>query len=126
VIGVGFTIRFDALEGEDDDALWNLTQQLADDLADVCEVDYLSSAAPLSKSSIGEFILGALTVFTSLELTQLQDVMQTIVAFLSRHQGRRATLEVGDLKFELTQPTQEEVARLIEIVRAAVEEETRH
>ncbi len=126
MIGVGFTIRFDALEGEDDDALWNLTQQLADDLADVCEVDYLSSAAPLSKSSIGEFILGALTVFTSLELTQLQDVMQTIVAFLSRHQGRRATLEVGDLKFELTQPTQEEVARLIEIVRAAVEEETRH
>lgn len=110
------------IETEDsDEHLARLTRELEGDLRDVGEVRYLTLPATADSKGVGEVVAATLAVVTGADPVYVQALVETVVAFLRRNEGRRARLTVGDVEVAIDQPTRDEVADLIEIARVAIE-----
>ena len=116
-----FLVQFTRTPDDDDFVLDQLTHELAADLAEIGETDYIHAAIELGSKGIAEITLAALSVLTSTEPSYLQSLMDTVVAFLNRNTGRRAQLRVADIELTIDRPTRGEVAEMISTVQAAIE-----
>jgi hypothetical protein len=110
------------LADDDDFALDQVTEDLADDLGEIGAVRRIAQPARgAGDKGVGEVVVGAVTVLAGTDPACLQTLGDIVVAFLKRHEGRRVHLRVGDVEFTIDQPSRKEAAQLIETVRAAVE-----
>ncbi|WP_433390346.1 hypothetical protein [Micromonospora sp. KLBMP9576] len=117
-------IRIDVTPLDDDDefVLGQLTDDLADDLREVGEVERVARPAtdPVAKG-VGELVLGAVTVLAGTDPGHVQALVDVVLAFLQRHNGRRVHLRVGDIELTIDRPTRSQTDELIRTVQAAVE-----
>jgi hypothetical protein len=118
LIQVGFT----PLPEDDDFALDQLTEELADDLSDIGGVSRAQShvARPDDKG-VAELVLGTVTLLASADPGYAQALVDLIVGFLNRHTGRRVHLRVGDIELTIDRPTKAQNDELIRVVRDAIE-----
>ena len=77
--------------------------------------------APPQEKGAGEVVAGAIALITAADPAVLQAIVQTVVAFLRRNEGRRAHLKVGDVELAIGRPSDDEVAALIDVARSAAE-----
>jgi hypothetical protein len=115
-------VAFDALADESDEHVARLTRELGLDLRDVGVVEPVRAAADDgTKGGDGAVVATALAVLTAADPTYVQALVDTLRAFLNRHQGRAARLKVGEIELAIDKPSTDEVAQLIEITRSAIE-----
>jgi hypothetical protein len=117
VIEVSFTL----LPEDDDFVLDQLTEELEEDLRDIGEVSRLEAPAGPDGKGVGEVVLAAVAVVAGTDPGYVQALVDLVVGFLNRNQGRRAHLKVGDVEFTIDQATKAETAKMIDIVRDAIE-----
>ncbi|MFI5931890.1 hypothetical protein [Actinoplanes sp. NPDC051494] len=116
-----FRVDFGSLPDDDDFELDRVTEELADDLRSVGEVERSTmSAAPGSKGTL-ELALGSLSLLAGTDPAIVQSIVDLLVGFLSRNKGRTVRLRVADVDLTLEQPTRAEAAEVIRIARAAIE-----
>ncbi|MEH1014210.1 hypothetical protein V6U90_14000 [Micromonospora sp. CPCC 206060] len=116
-----FGVTFTSLDGDDDFVLEQLTRDLATDLAELGDVEYVELPPEPDSKGAAEIAVAALSVLTTTEPSYLQAVVETVVAFLNRNAGRRAHLRVADIELTIDRPHDDEVAAMISMVRAAIE-----
>ncbi|WP_320068903.1 hypothetical protein [Micromonospora sp. RTGN7] len=120
-------IRIDFTPLADDEfVLGELTEELADELRDVGEVDRveLPVTDPNAKG-VGELALGAVTVLAGVDPGYVQALVDVVLAFLQRHTGRRVHLRVGDIELTIDRPTHAQTDELIRTIQAAIERSRR-
>ncbi|MER5703801.1 hypothetical protein ABT023_17925 [Micromonospora sp. NPDC002296] len=119
---VRIRIDFTPLADDDEFVLGELTEELADDLRDVGEVERVERPAtdPAAKG-VGELALGVVTVLAGVDPGYVQALVDVVLAFLQRHTGRRVHLRVGDIELTIDRPTHGQTDELIRTVRAAIE-----
>lgn len=117
VVEVGFT----ALPEDDDFVLDQLTDELAEDLADIGEASRVEAPAESQNKGIGELMLSTVAAVAGTDPGYAQALVDLVLGFLNRNQGRKAYLKVGDVELTIDQPTKVETAELIDIVRGAIE-----
>jgi hypothetical protein len=115
------TVTFDAEPDETEDDLVRLSGELAADLREVGVVRYVPAAADAAAKGAGEVVAATLAVLTAAEPDYVRALVDTVTAFLRRHEGRRAELEVGQIRLTIDRPTAGEVAGLIDLTRSAIE-----
>lgn len=124
-------VRFkvDVLPGEDDDdlALDRLTEDLADDLGDLGEVYPIEAEGGLAPGSKGaaEIVVGSLALVTGTDPAIVQSLVELILGFLRRNEGRRVQLKVADIELIIDRPSGAETAELIRTMQAAIERSQR-
>ncbi|NBE81618.1 hypothetical protein [Micromonospora rubida] len=123
---VRIRIDFTPLADDDEFVLGELTDELADDLRDVGEVDRIErpTTDPAAKG-VGELALGVVTVLAGVDPGYVQALVDVVLAFLQRHTGRRVHLRVGDIELTIDRPTHAQTDELIRTVRAAIERSRR-
>lgn len=114
-------VTFESRAAEDDGILERLARELALDLCEVTVVESVSTPAAAGGKGLGELVVATLAVTTGADPAVITAVVQTVVAFLNRNAGRRATLRIGEVELHVDQPTKDEVVQLIELTRTAVE-----
>lgn len=115
-------VSFTRLPDDDDFILDQLTGRLADDLREIGEVRRISQAQPDPGSKgVAELVLGTVTVLAGSDPSYITAFVDLIAAFVNRNNGRRVHLAVGDIQLTIDHPTSRETAKLIEVVRDAVE-----
>ncbi|WP_239118241.1 hypothetical protein [Paractinoplanes ferrugineus] len=116
VVGVG------SLPDDDDFILDQVTEELADDLREVGEVERIPQAGRgAGDKGVAELVAGAVAVLATADPGYLQALADVIVGFLQRNTGRRAHLRVGDIEFTIDRPSRKETAELIKAVQTAIE-----
>ena len=116
-----FRVDFTSLPDDDEFTLDRITEELADDLRSVGDVERIPVAAtPGSKGTL-ELALGSLSLLTGTDPAIVQTVAELLVGFLNRNKGRRVQLKVADIELTLEQPTPAETAEVIRMTRAAIE-----
>ncbi|HEX6075153.1 MAG TPA: hypothetical protein VFZ32_07815 [Micromonosporaceae bacterium] len=116
-----FLVQFTPAPHDDDFQLGQLTHELAADLSELGETEYIPTSIEPDSKGVAEIALATLSVITSTEPSYLQAVVETLVAFLNRNAGRRGYLRVGDIELAIDRPTHEEIAEMIRTVRYAIE-----
>ncbi|MGC4857388.1 hypothetical protein ACLQ24_29510 [Micromonospora sp. DT4] len=117
-------VRIDVTTLADDDefVLGEVTDELADDLRDVGEVDRVERAdVDPDAKGVAELALGVVTVLVGTDPGYVQAFVDVVLAFLRRHDGRRVHLRVGDIELTIDRPTSRQTDELISTVRAAIE-----
>ena len=119
---VTIQVSFTQLTTDDDFVLDQLTEELADDLRDIGDVQRVERPQrdPDTKG-VAELVLGTVTVLAGTDPAYAAALVDLVVGFLNRNTGRSAQLKVGDIEFKIDKPTAREVADLISVVRDAVE-----
>ncbi|MFC8848655.1 MULTISPECIES: hypothetical protein [unclassified Micromonospora] len=116
-------IRIDFTPLDDDEfVLGELTDELADDLREVGEVERVEQPVtdPNAKG-VAELALGVVTVLAGADPGYVQALVDVVLAFLQRHTGRRVHLRVGDIELTIDRPTHRQTDELVATVRAAIE-----
>ena len=114
-------VTLEPLPQESEEALLGRTRELVLDLREIGPVDFVPVASASGAKSAAEIVAGALALAASANPDYVQAAVQTIVAFLRRHDNRRATLKVGDVELHIDQPSRDEVARIIDAMQTALE-----
>lgn len=119
---VRIRIDFTPLTDDDDFVLGELTDELADDLREVGEVERVERPVidPYAKG-VAELALGVVTVLAGADPGYVQALVDVVLAFLQRHTGRRVHLRVGDIELTIDRPTHRQTDELVATVRAAIE-----
>ncbi|WP_194821972.1 hypothetical protein [Micromonospora sp. S-DT3-3-22] len=119
---VRIRIDFTPLVDDDEFVLGELTEELADDLREVGEVERVERPVtdPETKGA-AELALGVVTVLAGTDPGYVQALVDVVLAFLRRHTGRRVHLRVGDIELTIDRPTHAQTDELIATVRAAIE-----
>lgn len=117
VIEVSFTPR-----PEDDDfVLDQLTDELVEDLRDIGEASRLEAPIGPDSKGVGEVVLATVAVIAGTDPGYVQALVDLVVGFLGRNQGRKAHLKIGDIEFTIDQATKAEAAKMIDVIRNAIE-----
>ena len=114
------TVVFDIQWGETAEEVAGLTRELALDLGEVGETEYVPATREDGTKGADAVAAATLAVLTASDSAYVQALVDTVIAFLRRHEGRRARLRVGDIEFAIDQPSTPEVAQMIDIVRSAL------
>ncbi|WP_405094563.1 hypothetical protein [Micromonospora sp. NBC_01412] len=119
---VRIRVEFTPLADDDEFVLGQMTDELADDLRDVGEVERVEQPTtdPAAKG-VAELALGVVTVLAGVDPGYVQALVDVVLAFLQRHTGRRVHLRVGDIELTIDRPTHGQTDELIRTVRAAIE-----
>ncbi len=119
-------VDFTPLADDDEFVLDQLTEDLADNLREIGEVERVPQPAsgPDSKG-VAELTLGVVTVLVGVDFGYVQALVDVVVAFLQRNTGRRAHLQVGDIVLTIDLPSHGETAEMIRMVQAAIEQSRR-
>ncbi|MEU9507742.1 hypothetical protein AB0D32_15865 [Micromonospora sp. NPDC048170] len=117
VIEVGFT----PLPEDDDFVLDQLTDELEEDLRDIGEVSRLEAPTGPDSKGVGELVLATVSVVASTDPGYVQALVDLVVGFLNRNQGRKAHLRIGDVELTIDQATKAETSQMIDLVRDAIE-----
>ncbi|MEH0821781.1 MULTISPECIES: hypothetical protein [unclassified Micromonospora] len=119
---VRIRIDFTPLTDDDEFILGELTDELADDLREVGEVERAERPVtdPRAKG-VAELALGVVTVLAGADTGYVQALVDVVLAFLQRHTGRRVHLRVGDVELTIDRPTHRQTDELVATVRAAIE-----
>ncbi|GGL88122.1 MULTISPECIES: hypothetical protein [Micromonospora] len=118
---VRIRIDFTSLVDDDEFVLGELTDELADDLRDIGEVERVELATGPDAKGVAELALGVVTVLAGADPGYLQALVDVVLAFLRRHSGRRVHLRVGDIELTIDRPTPGQTDELVSTVRAAIE-----
>jgi hypothetical protein len=115
-------VDFTPLADDDEFVLDQLTEELADELREIGEVERVPQPGsdPGSKG-VAELALGVVTVLAGVDPGYVQALVKVVVAFLQRNTGRRARLRVGDTELTIDRPSGGETAELIRTAQAAIE-----
>ncbi|MET7952049.1 hypothetical protein [Micromonospora sp. NPDC005324] len=115
-------IDFTPLADDDEFVLGELTDDLADDLREIGEVERVERPVvdPNAKG-VAELAVGVVTVLVGMDPGYVQALVEVVLAFLRRHDGRRVHLRVGDIELTIDRPTHGQTDELISTVRAAIE-----
>lgn len=115
-------VSFTPLPEDDDFVLDQLTEELADGLRDIGDVERVEvSHRDADSKGVAELVLGVVTVLVNTDPGYVQALVDVIVGFLDRNAGRRAHLKVGDLELTIDRPTRRQNDELIRVVREAIE-----
>jgi hypothetical protein len=114
------TVVFDIQWGETAEEVAGLTRELALDLREVGETEYVPATREDGAKGADAVVAATLAVLTASDSAYVQALVDTVIAFLRRHEGRRARLRVGDIEFAIDQPSTPEVAQMIDMVRSAI------
>lgn len=114
------TVVFDVQPGETAEEVARITGELALDLGEVGETEYVPAACADGAKGADAVVAATLAVLTASDPGYVQALVDTVIAFLRRHEGRRARLMVGDIELAIDQPSKPEVAQMIDIVRSAI------
>ncbi|MFC6018406.1 hypothetical protein ACFP2T_19615 [Plantactinospora solaniradicis] len=118
LVQVGFT----PLPEDDDFVLDQLTEELADDLRGIGEVHRVeSSVRDRDSKGVAELVLGTVTVLLGTDSGYAQALVELVVCFINRNNGRRVQLKVGDIELSIDRPTKAQNDELIRMVRDAIE-----
>ncbi|MER7267156.1 hypothetical protein ABT344_02420 [Micromonospora carbonacea] len=119
---VRIRIDFTPLTDDDEFVLGELTDELADDLREIGEVERVEQPVtdPHAKG-VAELALGVVTVLAGSDPGYVQALVDVVLAFLQRHTGRRVHLRVGDIELTIDRPTHKQTDELVATVRAAIE-----
>jgi hypothetical protein len=110
------------LPEDDDFVLDQMTEDLADRLREIGDVQRISrSTRDAGDKGVAELVAGAVTVWAGTDPAYLQALADVVGGFLQRNAGRRAHLRVGDIELTIEQPSRKETAELIRTVQAAIE-----
>jgi hypothetical protein len=115
------TVVFDVESDEMVEDVARLTGELAQDLREVGEVEYVPAAGEDGAKGAEVVVAATLAVLTASDPVYVQALVDTVAAFLRRHEGRRARLAVGGVELQIDRPSADEVAQLIEMARSAIE-----
>lgn len=116
-----FRVEFGALPDDDEFQLDRVTEELADDLRSVGDVERVAVApAPGAKGTL-ELALGSLSLLAGTDPSVVQAIVDLLVGFLNRNKGRTVRLRVADVDLTLEQATTAEAAEVIRIAQAAIE-----
>jgi hypothetical protein len=116
-----FRVDLESLLDDDDFELDRVTEELADDLRSVGEVERATvTSAPGNKGTL-ELALGSLSLLTGTDPAVIQTVVELLAGFLNRNKGRTVRLRVADVDLTLKEPTRAETAEVIRIAQAAIE-----
>ncbi|HWS38626.1 MAG TPA: hypothetical protein VN408_38560 [Actinoplanes sp.] len=116
-----FRVEFGALPDDDEFQLDRVTEELADDLRSVGDVERVAVApAPGAKGTL-ELALGSLSLLAGTDPSVVQAIVDLLVGFLNRNKGRTVRLRVADVDLTLEQATKAEAAEVIRIAQAAIE-----
>ncbi|MFD6608215.1 hypothetical protein ACFWD1_04935 [Micromonospora chalcea] len=123
---VRIRIDFTPLTDDDEFILGELTDELADDLREVGEVERVERPVtdPHAKG-VAELALGVVTVLAGADPGYAQALVDVVVVFLQRHTGRRVHLRVGDVELTIDRPTHRQTDQLVATVQAAIEQARR-
>ncbi|WP_433552279.1 hypothetical protein ACQP08_01375 [Micromonospora zamorensis] len=115
-------IDFTPLADDDEFVLGELTDDLADDLREIGEVERVERPVvdPHAKG-VAELAIGVVTVLVGTDPGYVQALVEVVLAFLRRHDRRRVHLRVGDIELTIDRPTHGQTDELITTVRAAIE-----
>lgn len=115
-------IDFTALVDDDEFVLDQLTEELADNLREIGDVDRITRpvADPQSKG-VTEVVVGAVSMLAGVDPAFVQALVDILAGFVDRHEKRAVHLRVGDIELTIDQPTRGETAELIRTVQAAIE-----
>lgn len=119
-----FRAQVDFTQLPDDDAfvLDQLTEELADDLREIGEVERIPGKPPgPDGKGVTELTLAAVSVLASTDPGYVQALVDVVMAFIQRNTGRRAHLRVGDIELTIDRPTRDEVAEIISTAQAAIQ-----
>ncbi|WP_327030934.1 hypothetical protein OG989_15950 [Micromonospora sp. NBC_01740] len=114
-------VSFTPLPEDDDFVLDQLTDELVEDLGDIGEVRRLESPAGPDSKGVGEVVLATVAVVAGADPGYAQALVDLVVGFLNRNQGRRAHLRIGAVELTIDQATKAETTQLIDLVRDAIE-----
>ncbi|WP_433797774.1 hypothetical protein [Actinoplanes sp. CA-252034] len=114
-------VSFTPLPEDDDFVLDQLTEELEEDLRDISEVSRLEAPAGPDGKGVGEVVLATVAVVAGTDPGYVQALVDLVVGFLNRNQGRRAHLKIGDVELTIDQATKAETAKMIDLVRDAIE-----
>ncbi|MEU4159805.1 hypothetical protein [Actinoplanes sp. NPDC026670] len=114
-------VSFTPLPEDDDFVLDQLTEELEEDLRDIGEASRLEAPTGPDDKGVGEVVLAAVAVVAGTDPGYVQALVDLVVGFLNRNQGRRAQLKIGDVELTIDQATKAETAKMIDLVRAAIE-----
>jgi hypothetical protein len=114
------TVVFEVQPGETAEEVTRLTGELALDLREVGETEYVPAASEDGAKGADAVAAATLAVLTASDPAYVQALVDTVIAFVRRHEGRRARLTVGDIGLAIDQPSTSEVAQMIDIVRSAI------
>ncbi len=114
-------VSFTSLPEDDDFVLDQLTDELLDDLRDIGDVSRVEVQAGSDSKGVGEMVLATVAAFAGTDPGYAQALVDLVLGFLNRNQGRKAHLKVGDIELTIDQPTKEEASEMIDIVRGAIE-----
>lgn len=118
LVQVGFT----PLPEDDDFVLDHLTEELADDLRGIGDVHRVeTSVTDRDSKGVAELVLGTVTVLVGTDPGYMQALVELVVGFLNRNNGRRVQLKVGDIELSIDRPTKAQNDELIRMVRDAIE-----
>ncbi len=114
-------VSFTPLPEDDDFVLDQLTEELEEDLRDIGEVSRLEAPAGPDGKGLGEVVLATVAVVAGTDPGYVQALVDLVVGFLNRNHGRRAHLKIGDVELTIDQATKAETAKMIDLVRDAIE-----
>ena len=114
-------VRFTRLPEDDDFVLDQLTDELEEDLRDIGEVRRLEAPSSPDGKGVGEVVLATVAVVAGTDPGYVQALVDLIVGFLNRNQGRRAHLKIGDVELTIDQATKAETTQMINLVHDAIE-----
>lgn len=120
------TVSFVLQSDEADEDVARLIGELAQDLREVGEVEYVQAPGEDGAKGADVVVAATLAVLTASDPVYVQALVDTVVAFLRRHEGRRARLAVGDAELQIDRPSADEVAQLIDLARSAIEARAGH
>ncbi|MEU4621345.1 hypothetical protein AB0G04_15385 [Actinoplanes sp. NPDC023801] len=114
-------VSFTPLPEDDDFVLDQLTDELEEDLRDIGEVRRLEAPAGPGDKGVGEVVLATVAVVAGTDPGYVQALVDLVVGFLNRNQGRKAHLRIGDVELTIEQATKAETTKMIDLVRDAIE-----
>ncbi|MGC4787519.1 hypothetical protein ACLQ22_06695 [Micromonospora sp. DT178] len=114
-------VSFTPLPEDDDFVLDQLTDELVEDLRDIGEVSRVEAPTGPDSKGVGELVLATAAVVAGTDPGYAQALVDLVVGFLNRNQGRRAHLKIGDVELTIDQATKAETSQLIDLVRDAIE-----
>ncbi len=114
-------VSFTPLPEDDDFVLDQLTDELEEDLRDIGDVSRLQTPTGPDGKGVGEVVLATVAVVAGTDPGYVQALVDLVVGFLNRNQGRKAHLKIGDIELTIDQATKAETTKMIDLVRDAIE-----
>ena len=116
-----FRMDLGSLPDDDEFEMDRATEELADDLRSVGDVERATAnPAPGSKGTL-ELALGSLSLLAGIDPAVVQTIVELLTGFLNRNKGRTVRLRVADIDLTLEQATRAETAEVVRIAQAAIE-----